>query len=114
MTHYMKLHKRPFTEISSGRKTIELRLLDEKRQLIRCGDDIIFTCSDDPQSSVKAQVLALHCYSNFETLYQTLPLEKCGYTSEELPSASSKDMEVYYSKDKQARYGVVGIELIVK
>lgn len=41
MTHNMKLHPGPFALIAQGNKTIELRLWDEKRRLIRMGDDII-------------------------------------------------------------------------
>ena len=42
-SHEMKLHSSPFEMIKSGKKTIELRLYDEKRQLIKEGDIIIFT-----------------------------------------------------------------------
>ena len=41
--HNMKLNPYPFEMIKSGQKTIELRLLDEKRQLIKVGDTIVFT-----------------------------------------------------------------------
>ena len=39
------------------------------------------------------------------------PLDKCGYLPHELATASAKDMEAYYSPEKQRCYGVVGIEL---
>ena len=39
----MKLHPAPFEMIKSGKKTIELRLYDEKRRKIKVGDEIIFT-----------------------------------------------------------------------
>ncbi len=42
---------------------------------------------------------------------QVLPLLQCGYTEDELATASPADMDAYYSPDRQARYGVVGIEL---
>lgn len=34
MTHYMKLNPEPFDKIASGKKTIELRLYDEKRKTV--------------------------------------------------------------------------------
>ena len=34
MIHEMRLHNEPFTKIKLGKKTIELRLNDEKRKLI--------------------------------------------------------------------------------
>ena len=49
MTHYMNLASEPFEQISSGAKTIELRLYDEKRQAVSAGDTIIFTNLADNQ-----------------------------------------------------------------
>lgn len=39
----MRLHNSPFKLIKNGTKTIELRLNDEKRKLIKVGDIIRFT-----------------------------------------------------------------------
>ncbi len=111
MTHYMNLNVSPFEMIKSGEKTIELRLFDEKRQAIDVDDIIVFTLTNDPSQQITAKVKALHLFSSFEELYEKLPLDKCGYSGEELPKASCRDMEQYYSKEKQAKYGVVGIEV---
>lgn len=111
MLHEMKLHAGPFAMIVSGRKTIELRLWDEKRRQIQVGDRIRFTCSDDPVRSFETTVTALHLFPSFAALYQALPLDQCGYLPEELSSASPADMDVYYPAEKQAKYGVVGIQL---
>lgn len=113
MLHQMKLHDAPFQEIFAGRKTIELRLYDEKRQQIKIGDEICFTNSSDPNHTIAARVTALHRFDSFAELYAALPLERCGYRPEEVASASPKDMELYYSSQEQAQYGVVGIELQV-
>lgn len=111
MTHQLNLHARPFDMIRKGQKTIELRLYDEKRQQIQVGDTLVFTHSDDPARTLAAQVTALHRFPDFAALYAALPLDKCGYLPEELSTASPEDMNVYYSAEKQAKYGVVGIEI---
>lgn len=111
MTHYMNLNASPFEMIKCGVKTIELRLFDEKRQVLAVNDSIVFTMTDDPSQQITVKVKALHLFSSFEELYAELPLENCGYTKEELPTASYKDMEQYYSQEKQTKYGVVGIEI---
>ena len=41
--HSMKLKPLPFAAIQSGKKVLELRLNDEKRQKIKIGDTIVFT-----------------------------------------------------------------------
>lgn len=111
MTHHMNLRPAPFALIAAGRKTIELRLYDEKRQQIRVGDPITFSNTDAPEQQLHAIVKELHVFSSFEELYQKLPLEQCGYLPEEIPTASPRDMEAYYPAEKQKQYGVLGIEL---
>lgn len=111
MTHTLNLHAAPFAMIQSGRKTIELRLYDEKRQRISVGDTLVFAHSDDPAQTLTTRVTALHRFPDFRALYAALPLDQCGYLPEELATASPEDMSVYYSAEKQAKYGVVGIEI---
>lgn len=110
MLHQMKLHCEPFDMIKSGEKIIELRLYDEKRRAISVGDEIEFTLSGGEEKIVR-KVIALHIYESFSELYDNLPLLKCGYTEKDISTASPDDMNVYYSKEKQAKYGVIGIEL---
>ena len=110
MTHYMKLASEPFEQIRFGAKTIELRLYDEKRQAVSAGDTIIFTNLAD-NHQVGAKVLKLHIFDCFTELYNNLPLLKCGYTEQELDTASPDDMLAYYPKEKQEKYKVVGIEI---
>lgn len=108
MTHYMNLKKQPFEMIKSGYKTIELRLYDEKRSLINIDDEIIFSCENE---ALTVKVLALHRFENFEALYKSLDLLKCGYLPEELATATPDDMSEYYPPEKQKKYGVLGIEI---
>ncbi len=110
MTHNMKLHASPFERIKSGKKTIELRLFDEKRQQIKIGDEIIFMNSSTGET-LSATVVKLHVFKDFAQLYKALPLLQCGYTAENVDKATPADMEEYYSLAEQSKYGVVGIEL---
>ena len=108
--HKMKLNSTPFEMIKSGEKNIELRLYDEKRQRIKVGDKIVFT-DNTTGETLNAIVVKLHRFDSFEELYKSLPLLKCGYTTENVDNAKSSDMEQYYSVEEQNKYGVVGIEL---
>jgi ASC-1-like (ASCH) protein len=111
MNYSMKLHPAPFEMIKSGKKTFELRLYDEKRQKIKVGDEIIFTNTVNGET-LSRTVKDIHGFDSFYELYQSLPLLKCGYTEDDINSASPLDMERYYSIDEQKNLGVVGIELI--
>ena len=111
MTHTLNLHPQPFAMIEDGRKTIELRLWDEKRSQIKVGDTLVFVHTGDAARTLTARVTALHLFPDFAALYAALPLDRCGYLPEEIATASPADMNVYYSAERQALYGVVGIEI---
>lgn len=108
--HQMLLSPEPFEMIKAGKKTIELRLWDEKRQKLKIGDTILFTNTANGEI-LRTTVLHLHRFSSFKDLYRTLPLLKCGYTEDTVQTADASDMEHYYSCEEQEKYGVVGIEL---
>ena len=59
----------------------------------------------------RRRVTALHLFESFSALYRALPLDKCGYTEENIATASPRDMDIYYSREEQAQFGVVAIEL---
>lgn len=110
MKHEMKLKNEPFNKIKNGTKTVELRLNDEKRQKLNINDNIEFT---NIKTSEKITVIIkdLHKYQNFQELYKHFDKISMGYKEDEI--ANYKDMEEYYSKEEQAKYGVVGIEIEV-
>ena len=110
MTHNMKLWRDAFYHIADGSKTIELRLNDEKRQQISIDDTIVFNCTQN-KDIITAKVKALHKFADFKELYEQLPLDKCGYSKDELGTAHYTDMEQYYSKEQITKYGALGIEL---
>ena len=96
--HLMRLTPSPFQMIENGTKTIELRLLDEKRRRIK-------------DAVLRAKVEELLVFDSFRELYENLPLLVCGYTAETIHDASPDDMNQYYSIEEQNQYGVVGIRI---
>ena len=109
MIHQMKLQNKPFMKIKNGSKTIELRLNDEKRQLVKVGDFIEFSRIDNPNEKIQTRVTALHRFDSFQELFASLPKEKFGFASDEMLPPDY--MDAYYSREKQEKYGVLGIEL---
>ena len=69
MLHRMTLWHDAFQAVKNGRKTIEMRLYDEKRAAVRVGDTIEFS---DPcgVETLRCEVTALYRYDSFEQLYQ--------------------------------------------
>ena len=108
MKHNMSLNNRPFKSIKEGTKTIELRLNDEKRSLLKVGDEIEFT-NKDTNEKLSVDILNLHKYPSFKELYKHFNKIEMGYAEDE--PVEPKDMEAYYSKEEQDKYGVLGIEI---
>lgn len=109
--HVMNLTPAPMQEIRTGNKTIEVRLNDEKRKQISVGDTIKFINTEDSNDTLRVKVVDLFLFSSFAELYDNLPLLNCGYNEDNINTASPEDMEMYYSREKQNKYGVVGIEI---
>lgn len=110
MTHYMKLNPEPFDKIASGRKTIELRLYDEKRKLVKPNDEIIFTHIQNPCRSISVIVDSVITAASFESLFKHISLVDCGYEEKDINGSNYLDMIQYYSEEKQRQFGVVGIK----
>lgn len=65
----MKLATEPYNKIASGKKVIESRLFDEKRQQISIGDTIEFSENGKPENVVRTTVTDLFRYKTFKELF---------------------------------------------
>lgn len=108
MIHQMNLWDDSFQAIKEGWKTIEMRLNDEKRSLIKINDKIEFTNTKNNET-ILCKVINIFCYSNFEELYKNHDKLSIGYKEDEV--ANYSDMYKYYAKDKIDKYGVLGIQI---
>ncbi len=108
--HNLKLQQKPFNSIKNKEKTIEMRLYDDKRKLIKTGDEIIFT-NIVTNEKLKTKVLSVKLFKNFEELYNNFDKTKLGYKKNEI--ASPEDMNIYYSVEEQKNFGVCAIEIKV-
>ena len=107
MLHKMKLNKDPFNRMKNGSKTIEFRLFDEKRQLIKIGDQIEFSKLPDLQEKLLVDVTELYREDTFENLFRKL------YTDEEEINRKTKAMYQIYSHEKEQQYGILCIRINV-
>ena len=105
----MKLRPDPFRMIFSGEKTIEFRLHDEKRSLLRKCDYILFTAIADEERTGLAEIIDIFTAPSFVALEQKL-LE-IGLLAQE--SFSPIEMRKYYSGEDEEKYGVMGIRIRV-
>ena len=104
----MNLQPKYYDFIKDGTKRIELRLYDEKRRSIQLGDIIEFAKSDDEK--FKAEVVGLLRYSSFADLFEDFDisiLADSSMTKQELLEVLGE----FYSEEKQAEFGVIGIRI---
>lgn len=106
--HELKLAPEPFGEMQSGRKTIECRLFDGKRQQINIGDELVFTNRENSQQQLRTQVIGLLRYDTFSDLLSVTDVSKFGGRTVEDFSALIRQ---FYSEDQEHEYGVLGIHV---
>ena len=104
----MNLAPKPFKAIAEGRKTVEMRLYDEKRSAISVGDEIEFK-NIDTHATIRCVVLELTRYNSFDDLYAHFDKLAIGYGEND--TAEPKDILAYYSLEQIEKYGALAIAI---
>ena len=104
MVHKMRLVDFAFKAIKNKEKDIEIRLNDEKRQLIKVGDIIEFE-HIDTKEVIKTKVVNLYKFKTFKELFDKFPSNRLGV------SEDYTIMDSFYTKEEQDKYGALGIEI---
>ena len=110
MIHQMQLNQIPFDKIKNGTKTIEIRCNDEKRQKLKPSDIIIFNLVGNEDQKINVLVKELYPFKTFYELYSAFDFAEFGcdgYTMERM----IEETEMIYSKEKEEKYGVLGIRV---
>ena len=107
----MKLNSEPFQKIASGKKTVELRLFDDKRRRLNIGDNIIFTNLSDDSEKLAVRITALYRYGSFEDLFAEISPARCGDLDGDNIEEAAAGMRKYYSDEQIHYYGVLGIKM---
>lgn len=87
MEHAMRLDPDPFEKIKLGIKKTEIRLNDKKRKGIRIGDKIVFVKRPELKEKIKVKVIKRREMESYP------------------------NMDKYYSKEEQDKYGFVMFEI---
>ena len=113
MEHILKLQPKYFDYINNGTKRVELRLYDEKRQKINIGDTIIFQKEPELIDEIYTEIIGLKIKKSFKELINTLDISQYS-DKNETKEKFLKDLYKFYTKEKEEKYGVVGIEIKLK
>ena len=110
MIHEMKLQPAYYNFMLKGTKRIEIRLNDEKRRNIKVGDKIKFYKEPNLEEDFLTEVVEILKFNDFQEMIDNLKIEELAdksLTKDELFST----LEKYYSKEKEEKYGVLGIRI---
>ena len=108
--HEMRLADEPFDIIACGKKTVEVRLNDEKRREISAGDIIIFYRKSHITDMCAVTAVGLRHYDNFLQLFSTERLADTGCMDMTAEQAT-QSMYKYYSPEQEEKDGVLAIEI---
>lgn len=106
-THHMSLNRDYFEKIASGKKTLEGRLNDEKRQAISVGDFVIFENKDNKNQTTKVKILDKYYFDNFDQMLLFVDKNALGFDKNTEDNDILNAYRSIYSKDKEEKYGVV-------
>lgn len=111
MEHKMSLFAEPFERVKSGRKVIEVRLFDEKRQKVNIGDTITFTKLPNRDESLTVEVIGLSRFSSFHDLFSVFDKSKFGHPENFTIEDQIEGMREIYSEEREKELGVLGIHI---
>ena len=107
----MNLDAVHFENIKKGEKIYEVRLNDEKRQILENGDYICFTNNTTLEIMVVKVTELLH-FDTFEDMAKSLNYSDIGFNTLS-ESEVLETYHTYYSKEKEHQYGVLAIKIEV-
>ncbi len=108
MLHEMSLFAEPFEQIQSGRKTIEVRLNDPKRQKVHPGDIIRFYKLPERSEILLVRVDKRCAFASFAELYATASPAAFGGVSAEQLLAETYEI---YTPEQEREYGALGLQI---
>ena len=108
--HEMRLADAPFDMIKSGKKTVEVRLNDEKRRQICVGDIIIYRRKSGIGDTCAVNVVDLRQYKNFFELFSAELLAATGCENM-IAEQAVQSMYQYYTAEQESGFGVLAIQI---
>lgn len=111
MMHEMSLNPEPFEKIKNGKKSIEIRLYDEKRRRVKIGDFIIFSKLPEKTEKIKVVVVGLSIFKSFRELFSNFDKSKFGHDQNLDIEEQISLQRQHYTEEEERQYGVVGIPI---
>lgn len=106
----MGLQEEYFNSIKHGTKKYEVRLNDIKRRKLKIGDIIYFQKEPERRKTIKTKITNILKFQNFNDLLDNIEMEDLASISIN-KEKYLEDLEKFYPKEEQEKYGVIAIEI---
>lgn len=113
MNHFeYRIYDTVYDDMISGKKTIEFRLLNEKTDSIKVGDEIQFKVLDNENKYILVEVTNKYIYRDLNELWKQKEVlnNTLNYSKEEFINAFYN----IFGKEKVINSKIVGIEFKIK
>ena len=108
--HRMRLDALHYEEVLAGRKKVEIRLNDLKRQIVRAGDKLEFSLRTNNTKKIVVSISRVRKFPDLEALFEFYEITSFGNVW-----ACSKDAINsidYYRDNDIEKYGLIAIEIV--
>jgi ASC-1-like (ASCH) protein len=108
--HQMGLYGEYFNAIKEGKKTVEVRLNDEKRRKILIGDTIEFIKVPENNDTLQVKVTGLRSYKTFQDMYKDIPFKDFNCEGWSMKEMLDGTYEIYSPKQEK-EWGTLAISI---
>jgi ASC-1-like (ASCH) protein len=110
MEYKMGLYKEPFDSIKTGKKTVEVRLFDEKRRKLNIGDTITFTKVPGNSETLTVEITEITVYPSFRKMYESIPATDFDASGDFIDEMVENTYEIY-TPENEKKCGTVAIRV---
>ncbi len=107
MQHIMKLYENNFYSLIEGNKIREYRLYDEKRKVIKIGDEIKFVKLPHLEDYIIVNVEDIEVFNNWYDAYRKYFEEDFKEFYDSIETVVNDTYNGYYTKEESDKYGCV-------
>ena len=101
MLHEMKLNAEAFEKMKARTKTVEIRLLDEKRRNLKVGDEIKFFKLPERSETIIVKVKKLERFASFREIFGKIDKKLFGHDGLTTERQLERIYKIYSEEDEK-------------